>query len=308
MPRELTECEMIERSINKRFRKQLWRPFVLAVRRYDLIQAGDRIAVCISGGKDSMLLAKLMQELHRHSDVPFELEFIVMDPGYRPENRRQIEENARRLEIPIKVFESDIFDVADKAERNPCYLCARMRRGFLYDRAQELGCNKIALGHHFNDVIETTMLGLFYGAQLQAMPPKLRSQNFPGMELIRPMYCIHEDEIIAWKRYNDLEFIQCACKLTERTAQSGDGVGDSKRQEIKLLLRELKKTNVDIEKSIFRAIHAVSLETMVGVKTHGREYTFQDLYGMGERESLLGTGLGGGESRDGQAPMTDEDE
>ena len=278
MARELTDCELIERSINKRFRKELWRKFVLGIRRYDMIQAGDKIAVCISGGKDSMLLAKLMQELHRHSDVPFELEFIVMDPGYNPVNRQRIEDNAARLQIPIKVFESDIFDVAEKAMRNPCYLCARMRRGFLYDRAQELGCNKIALGHHFNDVVETTVIGMFYGAQLQAMPPKVHSKNFPGMELIRPMYCIHEDDIIQWQRYNNLEFIQCACKLTERTHQAADGVGDSKRQEIKLLLRELKKTNPDIEKSIFKAIHAVSLDTMVGVKVGSEERDFVTLY------------------------------
>lgn len=284
MSRELTRTELIERSLIKRFRKQLWRPFILAVRRYELVKAGDRIAVCISGGKDSMLLAKLMQELQRHSDVPFDLEFLVMDPGYRPENRRKIEENAALLGIPIKVFESDIFDVAEQAERNPCYLCARMRRGFLYDRAQELGCNKIALGHHFNDVIETTLLGLFYGAQLQAMPPKLHSQNFPGMELIRPLYCIHEDEIINWKRYNDLEFIQCACKLTEKTAASDNGVGDSKRQEMKLLLRNLKQTNPDIEKSIFKAIHACSLDTMVAYKTRGVEHDFITHYAeLGDR-------------------------
>lgn len=274
MARELTRTEMIERSLIKKFRKELWRPFILAVRRYELVKAGDRIAVCISGGKDSMLLAKLMQELQRHSDVPFELEFLVMDPGYRPVNRKKIEENAELMGIPIKVFESDIFDVAEQAERNPCYLCARMRRGFLYDRAQELGCNKIALGHHFNDVIETTLLGLFYGAQLQAMPPKLHSQNFAGMELIRPLYCIHEENIIHWMQYNQLSFIQCACKLTEKTAGAEDGVGDSKRQEMKLLLRSLRQNNPDIEKSIFKAIHAVSLDTMVGYKTRGELHDF----------------------------------
>lgn len=278
MSRELTRTELIERSLIKRFRKQLWRPFILAVRRYELVSAGDKIAVCISGGKDSMLLAKLMQELQRHSDVPFELEFLVMDPGYQPVNRQKIIDNASLLGIPIKIFDSDIFDVAEKAERNPCYLCARMRRGFLYDRAQELGCNKIALGHHFNDVIETTLLGLFYGAQLQAMPPKLHSKNFPRMELIRPLYCIHEEEIINWCRYNELSFIQCACKLTERVHASADGVGDSKRQEMKLLLRRMRETNPDVEKSVFKAIHAVSLDTMVGYKTQGVEYGFLDHY------------------------------
>ena len=196
-----------ERSIIKKYRKQLWSPFIYAIKHYDLIQEGDRIAVCISGGKDSMLMAKLMQELQRHSDFPFELEFLVMDPGYKPENRKLIEDNAALLGIPITIFDSDIFDVTISVEKNPCYLCARMRRGFLYAKAQELGCNKIALGHHFSDVIETTVMGLFYGGQLQAMPPKLRSKNFPGMELIRPLYCVHEDAIIAWKNYNHLQFL-----------------------------------------------------------------------------------------------------
>lgn len=277
MSRELTPTEAIERSIIKRFRKELWRPFILAVKKYELIQEGDRIAVCISGGKDSMLMAKLMQELQRHSLQKFELVFLVMDPGYNAENRRRIEENASLLGIPVTIFESDVFEAAEAAYRNPCYLCARMRRGCLYGKAQSLGCNKIALGHHFNDVIETTMLGLFYGAQLQAMPPKLHAKNFPGMELIRPMYCIHEDNIIAWARYNDLRFIQCACKLTKAIA-AGDNVVTSKRQEIKLLLRELRKDNPDIEKSIFRAVHKCSLDTMVGFKYRGEEHSFLDFY------------------------------
>ena len=243
MPRDLTPNEKIERSIIKRFRKELWKPFIVAVKRYELIQPGDKIAVCISGGKDSMLLAKLMQELHRHTFIPFEQEFIVMDPGYSPANRARIEENARLMEIPIRIFESDIFDVTSNMSSNPCYMCARMRRGFLYDRARELGCNKIALGHHFNDVIETTVMGMFYGAQLQGMMPKLHSKNFPGMELIRPLYCIHEDDILSWCRYNELTFINCACRLTERAAQDAHV---SKRQEVKELLRSLRQHNPDV--------------------------------------------------------------
>ena len=240
MPRELQPYELIERSLIKKYRKQLWNPFVAAIKRYELVQEGDRVAVCISGGKDSMLLAKLMQELHRHTEVPFELKFLVMDPGYAPENRRQIEDNARLLNIPITVFETDIFDTAYNTDRNPCYLCARMRRGHLYKQAQLMGCNKIALGHHLNDVIETAVMSMFYGAQLQGMPPKLHSKNFPGMELIRPLYCIKEQDIIAWTRYHDLHFLQCACRMTARS----DEPGASKRQEIKTLLRELKKLSL----------------------------------------------------------------
>ena len=278
MPRELTPCQTAERSIIKTYRKVLWNPFVAAVKRYELIAANDRIAVCISGGKDSVLLAKLMQELQRRSDRPFELVFLVMDPGYAPENRRLIEENARLLEIPVTIFNSDIFDVTVQVDKNPCYLCARMRRGSLYAKAQELGCNKIALGHHFNDVVETTLMALLYGAQIQAMPPKLHSKNFPGMELIRPLYCVHEDDIIAWKNYNHLRFLQCACRFTEARDAAEDGVGQSKRQEMKLLLREMRRTNPNVEKSIFAAIHGVQLDTMVGVKFRGKEYSFLDYY------------------------------
>jgi len=278
MPRELTIQETAERSLIKTYRKSLWNPFIAAVKRYELVEPGDRIAVCISGGKDSMVLAKLMQELQRHTEQPFELMFLVMDPGYNPANRALILENAEKLGIPVQIFESDIFDVTVQVEKNPCYLCARMRRGFLYAKAQELGCNKIALGHHFSDVVETTLLGLFYGAQLQAMPPKLKSRNFPGMELIRPLYCVHEDAIIAWKNYNDLRFLQCACRFTEARDASGDGVGESKRQEMKVLLRQLKKTNPNIEKSIFRAIHGVQLDTFPGFKYRGKAYSFLDDY------------------------------
>ena len=278
MSRELTPQETAERSLIKTYRKTLWNPFIAAVKRYELVSPGDRIAVCISGGKDSMVLAKLMQELQQHTDQPFELTFLVMDPGYDPANRQLIEDNARLLEIPITVFESDIFEVTTVVDRNPCYLCAKMRRGHLYAKARELGCNKIALGHHFSDVVETTLLGLFYGAQLQAMPPKLHSKNFPGMELIRPLYCVHEDAIIAWKNYNHLRFLQCACRFTEERDAAEDGVGESKRQEMKLLLRELKKTNPNIEKSIFRAIHGVQLDTFPGFKYRGKAHSFLDFY------------------------------
>ncbi len=278
MSRELTAQETAERSLIKTYRKTLWNPFIAAVKRYALVSPGDRIAVCISGGKDSMVLAKLMQELQKHTDQPFELVFLAMDPGYSPENRALLQANAAALGIPLTVFESDIFAVTTQVDKNPCYLCARMRRGCLYAKARELGCGKIALGHHFSDVVETTLLGLFYGAQLQAMPPKLHSKNFPGMELIRPLYCVHEDAILAWKRYNGLRFLQCACRFTEARDASGDGVGESKRQEMKVLLRELKETNPNIEKSIFRAIHGVQLDTFPGFKYRGRAHSFLEYY------------------------------
>ena len=278
MPRELTKQQLIERSINKKFRKELWTPFVAAIKRYELIQAGDRIAVCISGGKDSMLMAKLMQELQRHSDVPFELVFLVMDPGYNEINRRKIESNAALLGVPITVFETDVFAIANSAEENPCYLCARMRRGHLYSKAQALGCNKIALGHHRNDVIETVVMSMFYGSQLQSMPPKLHSTNFEGMELIRPMYCIREEDILAWKRYNELEFIQCACRFTENCRMCDNGGGGSKRQEIKTLLRRLSRDNPDLETSIFNSVHAVCLDTMAGYKSKGVKHSFLENY------------------------------
>ena len=275
MARTLEPYQIAERSIITKYRKVLWRPFVEAVKRYELIQPGDHIAVCISGGKDSMLLAKLMQQLHRHSEVPFQLRFLVMDPGYNEANRRRIEENAALLHVPVEIFASDIFAVANSAGGSPCYLCARMRRGYLYSKAQELGCNKIALGHHFSDVVETTLIGMFYGAQLQAMLPKLHSTHFPGMELIRPLYCVHEEDIIAWARYNGLEFIRCACRFTEGTAT---GELSSKRQEVKQLLRRLREQEPNIENSIFHALHAVCLDTFPGYKTGGRQVSFLDGY------------------------------
>ncbi len=275
MARELTYAETVERSIIKKYRKELWNPFTYAVNRYELIKEGDRIAVCVSGGKDSMLLAKLMQELNRHSAYPFEVKYLVMDPGYNGENRRKIEENLELLNIPAEIFSSDIFAAADATEKNPCYLCARMRRGHLYAKARELGCNKIALGHHFNDVIETTLMAMLYGAQLQGMMPKLHSTNFPGMELIRPLYCVHEEDIIAWARYNGLEFIRCACKLTAGI-ESGELSG--KRRETKELIAQIKKTSPNVEKSIFNAIHEVSLDTFPAYKTRGEEHFFLEWY------------------------------
>lgn len=278
MARTLEPYQLVERSIITKYRKVLWNPFIEAVKRYEMIQPGDRIAVCISGGKDSMLLAKLMQQLQKHSDFPFELVFLVMDPGYNELNRQQIESNAALLNIPVTIFESDIFEVADSAGKSPCYLCTRMRRGYLYSRAQELGCSKIALGHHFNDVVETTLISMFYGSQLQAMLPKLHSTNFEGMTLIRPLYCVHEDDIIAWARDNSLEFIQCACRLTERSAADTGDVNVSKRKEIKLLLHRLRQGNPNIEKSIFNSIHAVALDTMPGFKTGGVEHSFLERF------------------------------
>ena len=278
MSKTLEPYQSIERSLIKKFRKEIWNPFVAAVKRYELIQAGDKIAVCISGGKDSMLMAKLTQMLQRISDIPFELVFLVMDPGYNEINRQKIESNALLLHIPITIFETNIFEIANSTDKSPCYLCARMRRGHLYNKAKELGCNKIALGHHFSDVIETTVMGMFYGSQLQAMLPKLHSQHFEGMELIRPLYCVHEDDILAWKRYNDLEFIQCACRFTENCTMCDNGGGGSKRQEIKTLIRRLKRENPNIEKSIFNSIHAVHLDTFPGYKTNGKLYSFLEHY------------------------------
>ncbi len=275
MARELTVCQKAERSIQKKYREKLWTPFIHALKNYELLSPGDKIAVCISGGKDSMLLAKLMQMLQRLSDFPFDLVYLVMDPGYTPENRAKIEANAALLEIPVTVFESNIFQVTENAGGSPCYLCARMRRGTLYKEAQELGCNKIALGHHLSDVIETTLLGMFYSSQLSAMPPKLHSRNYEGMELIRPMYCIHEDDIVAWARYNGLSFLECACRLTEGTET---GAMDSKRKEIKTLIRQLRKDNPDLEKSLFNSLHAVEIGTFPGYRLNGEDHSFLEKY------------------------------
>lgn len=267
-----------EQSLLTEYKASIWDNFVRAIDDYAMIEAGDKIAVCISGGKDSMLMAKLFQLYRRECRDDFELEYIVMDPGYNAPNRRQIEYNAELLGIPITVFESNIFDVTVTVEKSPCYLCARMRRGHLYAKAQELGCNKIALGHHLSDVIETTLIGMFYGSQLQAMLPKLNSTNFEGMELIRPLYRINEDDIISWSGANGLEFIQCACRFTEAYHNADDGIGESKRQEVKHLIRELKKTLPDVEQSIFESIHNLDISTMIEYKTDGQIHNFLDEY------------------------------
>ena len=268
----------IERSIIKKYKKPIWHRFIGGCKDYRLGNAGGRIAVCISGGKDSFLLAKCMQQLQKHSDVPFELEFLCMDPGYRPENRAMIERNAALMGVPLHIFETDIFDTVVNIEQSPCYLCARMRRGHLYKNARALGCNKIALGHHYDDVIETILMGMLHGAQIQSMMPKLHSTNFPGMELIRPLYLIREDDIKAWRDYNGLHFIQCACKFTDTCTTCNDGQNHSKRQETKELIRELKKSNPDVEKCIFKSVENVNLDTLIAYKQHGVRHHFLDSY------------------------------
>ena len=264
MAKELTAGELAERSLITKYRKTIWNRLIGGCKDYELIQPNDRIAVCISGGKDSMLLAKCMQHLQKYSDFPFEVEYLVMDPGYSPPNRELIEQNARTLELPIRIFESPIFGVVDEVEGgSPCYLCARMRRGYLYKEAQALGCNKIALGHHFNDVIETTLMSMLYGAEIKTMLPKLHSTNFAGMELIRPLYLVREEDIISWGQYNHLRFLQCACCFTERTESHEE---DSARREMKQLIAEMKRHNKNVDINIFRSMHNVNLATAVGYR------------------------------------------
>lgn len=274
--------ERVEQSIRKKFRVSLMSKFIKALKTYQLVNEGDRVAVCISGGKDSMLMAKLFQELKRYSEVNFEVKYLVMDPGYNADNRRIIEDNARALGMPVTIFETDIFESVYNVEKSPCYLCARMRRGYLYRFAQELGCNKIALGHHYDDVIETILMGMLHGAQIQSMMPKLHSTNFPGMELIRPLYLIREDDIKAWRDYNGLHFIQCACKFTDTCTTCNDGQNHSKRQETKELIRELKKSNPDVEKCIFKSVENVNLDTLIAYKQHGVRHHFLDSYDKDE--------------------------
>ena len=271
--------EKTEKSIQKKFHKQLFSPFARACKTYKLIEDGDKIAVCISGGKDSMLMAKLFQEIQRHRQMEFELVFLVMDPGYNKENRALIESNADALGIPITVFESTIFDTVDEIEKSPRYLCARMRRGYLYSKAKELGCNKIALGHHYDDVIETILMGMLHGAQVQTMMPKLHSTNFEGMELIRPLYLVRESDICAWRDYNELHFLQCACHFTDTcTTCHEDGTTSSKRLETKKLIAELKKTNPYVESNIFRSVENVNLDTVIEYKKDGIRHNFLDEY------------------------------
>ncbi|WP_058485769.1 tRNA lysidine(34) synthetase [Defluviitalea phaphyphila] len=267
----------VERSIIKKYRKQIWSKFITAINDYELIKEGDKIAVCISGGKDSTLLAKCMQEIQRHGKIDFELEFLVMDPGYNPRNRQIIIDNSKYLNIPIKIFETDIYNIVAEVSDSPCYLCARMRRGYLYKNAKELGCNKIALGHHFDDVIETILMSMLYSGQIKTMMPKLHSTNYEGMELIRPLYLVKEADIIAWKRYNNLQFIQCACRLTENCMLGDSGIG-SKRQEMKALIKKFRQTNPHIEMNIFRSVHNVNLDTVIGYQKNGIKHSFLDDY------------------------------
>ncbi|MDD3452963.1 MAG: ATP-binding protein [Bacilli bacterium] len=273
--------EEIERSIIKKYRKEIWSKFVKAVKEYKMINENDKIAVCISGGKDSMLLAKLMQELKLHGKINFDLEFIVMDPGYNEANKKKIIDNANILNIPIHIFESDIFNVVNNVDDSPCYLCARMRRGFLYNKAQELNCNKIALGHHFDDVIETTLMSMLYGAEFKTMMPKLHSTNFKNMELIRPLYLIKEKDIITWTISNDLSFLNCACSFTEKSQFENN----SKRKEIKELIKNLKTINPNVDINIFRSMCNVNLSTIIGYHKEEQTYHFLDDYDGGKNEN-----------------------
>lgn len=268
----------VEQSIRKKFRKKIWRMFAKAINTYDLVKEGDKIAVCISGGKDSMLMAKLFQELKLHNKFEFEVKFLVMDPGYSAENRKVIEENARKLNIPITIYESDIFESVYNVEKSPCYLCARMRRGYLYKFAKDMGCNKIALGHHYDDVIETILMGMLYSGQVQTMMPKLHSTNYEGMELIRPLYLIREQDIKSWCRYNDLHFIQCACKFTDTCTTCNNEENQSKRVEIKELIKTLKQVNPYVEGNIFKSVENVSLEAIVAYKIDGVKHSFLETY------------------------------
>lgn len=267
----------IERSIIKKYRKEIWKRFISGVNTYKLVNEGDKIAVCISGGKDSMLMAKCLQELKKHGIYKFELEFLVMDPGYSPENRQRIIDNATLLNIPVTIFESNIFNVVFKMDGSPCYICAKMRRGFLYSRAKELGCNKIALGHHFDDVIETILMSMLYGAEIKTMMPKLHSTNFEGMELIRPMYMVKEADILAWKRYNGLEFLQCACRFTENCALD-ESESTSKRLEMKQMIKKFRQTNPNIDMSIFNSVQNVNLNTIIGYHKGEEQHSFLDDY------------------------------
>ena len=273
----MEKYEEIERSIIKKYRKEIWTKFITGINDYQLLKEGDRIAVCISGGKDSMLLAKCMQEVQRHGKVKIELVFLVMDPGYNAYNRQVIVKNAEYLNIPIHIFETEIFDIVATQDQSPCYLCAKMRRGYLYSKAKELGCNKIALGHHFDDVIETTLMSMLYSGQIKTMMPKLHSLNYEGMELIRPLYLVKEADIIAWKKNSDLEFIQCACRFTEN-CMLGDNGGGSKRQEMKQLIKKFRQTSPIIEMNIFRSIHNVNLDTVIGYQKDHIQHSFLDDY------------------------------
>lgn len=273
----MEEYKEIERSIIKKYRKEIWSRFIKAVQEYELINEGDKVMVCISGGKDSFLLAKCIQELKRHGKINFDAKYVVMDPGYNKLNRELIESNAKKLNVPIEIFESEIFNIVDSlTEGNPCYLCARMRRGHLYNKAKELGCNKIALGHHFDDVIETTLLSMFYGAEIKTMMPKLHSDNYDGLELIRPLYLVKESSVLLWKKSNNLTFINCACRFTENCEIIDDGT--SKRKEMKNLIKDLRKLNPDIDYNIFKSLDNINLNCVLGTKKDGKYHSFLDDY------------------------------
>ena len=272
----MEKYQEIERSIIKKFRKEIWRQFVKAVKDYELIKENDKIMVCISGGKDSFLLAKCIEELAKHSDIPFTAKYVVMNPGYTEVNKNFILENAKTMNVDIEMFSSDIFEIVDKTDRSPCYLCARMRRGCLYNKAKELGCNKIALGHHFDDVIETTLLSMLYGSEIKTMMPKLHSENFEGLELIRPLFLVKEDAIIAWAKHNELRFLNCACRFTEKTSYDEDT--SSKRKEMKQLIKDLKKVNPNVDMNIFKSIENVNLDTVIAYRKNGKMHSFLDEY------------------------------
>ena len=281
MIQDIKTTEQIEQSLHKKFRKTIWRPFIAGVKKYELIRKNDSIAVCISGGKDSFLLAKLMQELCKYTHTPFTLFFLVMNPGYDDASLARIKANAEHLQVPIKIFETDIFNIVEKTGRSPCYLCARMRRGYLYSEAGKLGCNKIALGHHLSDVVETTLMGMLFGSQYQVMMPKLKSKNFEGLELIRPMYCVVEEDIVKWKNYNNLSFVGCSCPLSAYRNPSDSSEGGSKRLEVKTLLKQLKQQgNKHVETSVFNSLQMLNLDTAIGYKKNGKEYSFLDEYDM----------------------------
>ena len=271
----MEKYQEIERSIIKKYRKDIWSKFVKAVIDYQLIEENDNIMVCISGGKDSFLLAKCMEEIQKHGKVPFQVHYVCMNPGYSEANRELILKNAKTMNIPLEMFESDIFEIVESVDKSPCYLCARMRRGCLYKKAQDLGCNKIALGHHFNDVIETTLLSMFYGAEIKTMMPKLPSENFPGLELIRPMYLIKEEDIKTWAKSNSLTFLNCACRFTEKVSNHEE---NSKRREIKLLIEEMRKTNPNVDYNIFKALDNINLDCVLGSKRNGDYKSFLDYY------------------------------
>lgn len=275
--KELTKAALIERSIIKKYRTKIWRKFVNAIDQYQLVKENDKIAVCISGGKDSFLMAKCFQELQRRSNIKFDLVFLVMNPGYNPQNLQLIKDNSEILDVPVTIFDSDIFEVVAQAGGNPCYLCARMRRGFLYKNALSHGCNKIALAHHMDDVIETILMSMFYGSEYKTMMPKLKSTNFKGMELIRPMYMIRETDIIGWARYNELQFLRCACRLTENCVLGDDGMG-GKRAEMKALIKRLEKVNPNIGLNIFTSAHNVNLDTVISYRRRGQKHSFLDEY------------------------------